>query len=191
MSIYSRPYTFIAVIFAACIVPLSNGHAELVDTSLDVMTFNIRADFDFGAATSKPNAWISTVAPHRRDLVIDVIEDYGPDILGVQEAFRNQVNDLSAALPGYGFYGVGRNNGATFGEHSGIFFRNDRFTATQQGTFWLSNTPNVVGSVFPGRRPSASRRGFNSTTPTRVRRSSYSIRIGTTSAKRHGNTAPA
>lgn len=128
----------------------AQAHAAPGDTPLTVMTFNIRADFDFGAATNKPNAWISTTGQHRRDLAASVIQDAGPDVLGVQEAFVNQVNDLSSALPGYGFYGVGRNDGAALGEYSGIFYRSDRFTRTGEGTFWLSNTPAVVGSVFPG-----------------------------------------
>ena len=113
------------------------------------MSFNLRADFNFGASSGEANAWISTSGNHRRDLVTTVINASGPDILGVQEAFNNQVIDLQNALPSYGFYGVGRNNGAAAGEYSGIFFRNNRFTQTNQGTFWLSLTPDVP-SVYTG-----------------------------------------
>ena len=35
------------------------------------------------------------------------------------------------------------------GEYSGIFYRSDRFTRTDEGTFWLSFTPDVP-SFFPG-----------------------------------------
>ncbi|WP_218932171.1 endonuclease/exonuclease/phosphatase family protein [Adhaeretor mobilis] len=113
------------------------------------MSFNIKADFDYGSPTSGNNAWISTTGNHRRDLATTVINDYGPDILGVQEAFENQMNDLRTALPSYGSYGIGRNNGFHSGEHTGIFYRNDRFTRTNEGTFWLSNAPSIP-SVFPG-----------------------------------------
>lgn len=117
---------------------------------IEVMTFNIRGDFDGGVPTPRPTSWLATEGVHRRDLVIDVIQAADPDILGVQEAFANQVDDLSDALPGYGFYGVGRNDGNQQGEHSGIFYRAERFTPTDRGTFWLSQTPDVPGSVFPG-----------------------------------------
>ena len=110
---------------------------------IKTMSFNIRADFNFGVPSTDANAWIATSGNHRRNLTTAVINAYAPDILGVQEAFHNQVNDLQNALPAYGFYGVGRNNGTTFGEHSGIFYRSNRFTQIDQGTFWLSLTPDT------------------------------------------------
>lgn len=118
-------------------------------SAVKTMSFNIRADFDFGDPSSDDNSWISTTGSHRRDLATAVIAEYGPDILGVQEAFHNQVDDLTAALPDYGFYGIGRNDGATEGEYSGIYYRDNRFTRVNQGTFWLSLTPDTP-SVYPG-----------------------------------------
>lgn len=114
-----------------------------------VMSFNVRADFDFGTPSSNANAWISTSGNDRRDLATAVINDYGPDVLGVQEAFLNQVNDLSGTLTDYGFYGVGREDGGTAGEYSGIYYRDNRFTQSDQGTFWLSLTPDTP-SFYPG-----------------------------------------
>ena len=113
-----------------------------------VMCFNVRVDFEYGAPSSGVNAWISTTGNHRRDLVTSVINDYDPDILGVQEPFNHQVNDIDNGIQGYEFYGVGRNNGRTFGEYSGIYYRDSRFTQVTQGTFWLSNTPQSP-SVYP------------------------------------------
>ena len=83
------------------------------DAPIKTMSFNIR--FDDGTPSNAPNAWVSTSGTSRRDLALDVINDYGPDILGVQEALNNQVNDLQTGLPGYDFYGVGRDNGAAVG----------------------------------------------------------------------------
>lgn len=116
---------------------------------IKTMSFNLRADFEFGVAVDTPNAWVATTGVHRRDLATEVIRQYGPDLLGVQEAFAHQATHLSSALPGYGRYGVGRNNGLVFGEQSAIYYRTERFERTGQGTFWLSNTPNTP-SVFPG-----------------------------------------
>ncbi|MCA9103737.1 MAG: endonuclease/exonuclease/phosphatase family protein [Planctomycetales bacterium] len=114
---------------------------------IKVMSFNIR--YDSGAPSSADDRWISTVGANRRDLATTVINDFAPDILGVQEALYNQVADLQAALPDHGFYGVGREDGRNSGEFSGIYYRADRFTRVDQGTFWLTTTPASV-SKYPG-----------------------------------------
>jgi endonuclease/exonuclease/phosphatase family metal-dependent hydrolase len=114
------------------------------------MTFNIRGDFDQGRATDKSEAWNSRSGKHRRDLLLKLITDIDADILGVQEAYHNQVEDLEQALPGHTFYGVGRDDGEKAGECSGVLFRNDRFNEVDHGTFWLSESPDRVGSAFPG-----------------------------------------
>jgi endonuclease/exonuclease/phosphatase family metal-dependent hydrolase len=113
---------------------------------LRVMTFNIRNDAGFGS-WSAPNGWLYTCGP-RRDRAVNTIRAAAPDIFGVQEALWNQVIDLKNAFPGYGFYGVGRNDGGILGEFSAIFFRSGRFTLADSGTFWLSETPEVPGTVF-------------------------------------------
>jgi len=106
-------------------------------TPVAVMTFNIR----YGTAADGPDAW-----PERRDLLVDVIRDAAPDILGLQEALRGQLDELHAALPGYGEGGVGREDGRTAGEYAAVLFRTDRFAFMQAGTFWFSDTPEVPGS---------------------------------------------
>lgn len=124
--------------------------AEDAVPELRVMTYNIRGDFDGGQATDNPGSWLAVEGRSRRDLVIEVIRGADPDILGVQEAYRNQMDDLRRALPGHDSYGVGRDDGVDAGEFSGIFFRSGRFTAEQRGTFWLSREPEDPGSKFPG-----------------------------------------
>ena len=41
---------------------------------------------------------------------------------------------------------VGRDDGAEAGEYAPLFYRRDRFNVQEQGYFWLSETPDVVGS---------------------------------------------
>jgi len=113
-------------------------------TPIKAMSFNIRYD----TSSDGVNAWNAGTIP-RRTLAIQVIKDFAPDILGVQEALRNQVINLQAGLPEFDFYGVGRDNGALSGEHSAIYYRSDRFTRTNQGTFWLTLTPDRP-SAYPG-----------------------------------------
>lgn len=107
------------------------------------MAFNIR----YGTANDGANSW-----PFRRDLVFDVIQAYRPDLLGVQEALRGQLDEIGVAVPGYSEIGVGRDDGRTAGEYSAILFREGRFEPLESGTFWFSDTPEAPGSMSWGNR---------------------------------------
>lgn len=111
------------------------------DPRLGLMSFNIR----FGTANDGPNHW-----DQRRDLVMDVFERHSSDVVGLQEALAFQVAQIRARLPRYAAVGVGRDDGLTGGEHCTILYRADRFTLAESGTFWLSDTPDVVASVTWG-----------------------------------------
>ena len=107
------------------------------------MTFNIR----YGTANDGVNSW-----PNRSALVIDVVRDRSPDILGLQEALRFQLDEMRTALPHYGEIGVGRDDGREAGEYAAILYRSDRFEMEESGTFWLSDTPRIPGSKSWGNR---------------------------------------
>ena len=121
-------YLLAAVAFTAC------GSA----TSLSVMTFNMRYD----NPEDGQNNW-----RFRRERGAGVIKAQEVDVLGTQELLSNQFNDLSGLLTGYQGVGVGRLDGAESGEYCAVFFRKDRFPLLDSGTFWLSETPEVVGSL--------------------------------------------
>ena len=121
-------YLLAAVAFTAC------GSA----TSLSVMTFNMRYD----NPEDGQNNW-----RFRRERIAWVIKAQEVDVLGTQELLSNQFDDLSGLLTGYQGVGVGRLDGAESGEYCAVFFRKDRFTLLDSGTFWLSETPEVVGSL--------------------------------------------
>lgn len=86
--------------------------------------------------------------PNRIDRVVHVLRGIGPDVFGIQEALHGQAADLRASLPDFDFHGVGRDDGKREGEYAAIFWRKDRFEADpmERGRFWLSDTPEVVGS---------------------------------------------
>jgi endonuclease/exonuclease/phosphatase family metal-dependent hydrolase len=121
------------LVISLIILSVTAGNAQQVK----VMTYNIRLD----TPVDSINQW-----PKRTQKVFDVIRKYDPDILGVQEAIHHQLMDLLKNLPQYDYVGVGRDDGKTKGEYSAILFKKDRFTVQQQGTFWLSETPEVPGS---------------------------------------------
>jgi endonuclease/exonuclease/phosphatase family metal-dependent hydrolase len=114
---------------------------------LKVMSFNIRYSYGKPQEPAAENDWDDVKSP-RRERAIRVICDYQPDVLGVQEARDLQIDDLKDALPEYEFYGIGRDDGKTEGEFSGIYFRADRFTKKDAGSFWLSETPEKPGTTF-------------------------------------------
>ncbi|MBV2226373.1 MULTISPECIES: endonuclease/exonuclease/phosphatase family protein [Sphingobacterium] len=98
---------------------------------MNVATFNIRmkTDSDVG------NLW-----KDRYSHLTDLIKFHEFEIFGVQEAFKEQLNDMSADLPDFKYIGVGRDDGADKGEHSSIFYDTKRFEVSKSGTFWLSPT---------------------------------------------------
>ncbi len=98
---------------------------------MNVATFNIRmkTDSDVG------NLW-----KDRYRHLTDLIKFHEFEIFGVQEAFKEQLNDMSAQLPDFKYIGVGRDDGADKGEHSSIFYDTKRFEVSKSGTFWLSPT---------------------------------------------------
>ena len=98
-----------------------------------VMSFNIR----YNNPNDGPNAW-----PHRADWVAEIIES-NADLVGMQEVEHNQLVDLKRLLPGFAFYGVGREDGEKAGEYVPIAWRKARFTPVEKGSFWLSETPET------------------------------------------------
>ena len=101
-----------------------------------VASFNIRYD----NPRDSGNLWVN-----RAPVVANLIRYHDFDVFGVQEALKNQLNDISAALPEYAIYGKGRDDGKEGGEHSSIYYKKDMFRLLKSGDFWLSATPDVPG----------------------------------------------
>jgi endonuclease/exonuclease/phosphatase family metal-dependent hydrolase len=133
-----RLRVFITVVVAlAAAGCASAGRRPAPPLPIDVMTFNIR----YGTAPDSANAW-----PHRRALLFNVVRGSEPEVLGVQEALRFQLDELRQAISRYAEVGVGREDGAEAGEYSAILYDTRRLELLDQGTFWFSSTPEVPGS---------------------------------------------
>ena len=98
-----------------------------------VMTFNLRFENDQDGS----NAW-----NYRRDLVVKLIEQYSPDILGTQEGRVSQLDYLEASLSGYGMHAPSRVLDDTC-QYPTLFFRKDLFRIIEGDEFWLSKTPKI------------------------------------------------
>jgi endonuclease/exonuclease/phosphatase family metal-dependent hydrolase len=138
-----RTVFLVSLLAAGCAT--SNPEPAPAAPPLDVrvMSFNIR----YGTANDGADAW-----PLRRDLALRVVRDFAPTVLGVQEALHFQIEELRAAFPDYGVVGVGRSDGVEAGEYAAILFDARRLRVVESGTFWLSETPDVPGSMHWGNR---------------------------------------
>jgi len=106
--------------------------------SLNVMSYNIMYNNMDWRGGSK---WVV-----RKPKSINMIRFHDVDILGLQEVLADQQDDLVALLPEYSSIGVAREDGKRKGEFNPIFYKKSKFSLVKSGTFWLSNTPLVVGS---------------------------------------------
>jgi endonuclease/exonuclease/phosphatase family metal-dependent hydrolase len=121
------------LILAAAVSWQSSSAAQ----SLQVMTWNIRYD----NAGDGENRW-----RNRKDWVAEIVRREKVDLVGFQEVLAGQSKDLQDRLPEMRSYGVGRDDGKNAGEMVPIFYRQERFELLDQGTFWLSPTPDKPGS---------------------------------------------
>lgn len=123
--------TLLRICFLA-LYPCFHSMAQPTTPALNLMTWNIR----FDNPEDGPNRW-----DRRKAYVAETLRFYDVHLCGMQEALKNQVDDLLAMLPHFAYVGVGRDDGREAGEFSPIFFDTLRLSALQSGTFWLSPTP--------------------------------------------------
>lgn len=101
------------------------------------LTFNVR----YGTAPDGDNAW-----DKRKDLVLQVLAEERADVVAVQEALAFQLDFVLEKLPRYRASGAFRRGGRE-DEWTGILLDQERFDVEKEGQFWLSETPDKVGSV--------------------------------------------
>ncbi|MFJ9243740.1 endonuclease/exonuclease/phosphatase family protein [Streptomyces sp. NPDC101776] len=128
------------LVAAAIALPLigtvRSGSVRHETRLLDVMTFNLRY-----ASTDEPNSW-----KVRRPVMRDLLLRAAPDIIGTQEGLYAQLQDIKQDLaPHYDWIGGGR-KGGSFDEETAIFYDTRRLVPVEYDQFWLSDTPNVIGS---------------------------------------------
>jgi len=111
---------------------------------LRLVTFNIRN----GAAADGAFAW-----PARRVRFLEFLVGLDADVLCLQEVLDFQLDEISAALTGHSYVGVGRDDGMRAGEFVPIFYP-QVLELRDSGTIWLSESPEQPGSIdWGGRLP--------------------------------------
>lgn len=82
----------------------------------------------------------------RKPLAVRMLEEQQPDVIGLQELVETQADYLASELPQYAWFGRGRDADGG-GERMGVFYRKDRLKVVESGDFWLSDTPDIPGSI--------------------------------------------
>ncbi|MFI2490308.1 endonuclease/exonuclease/phosphatase family protein [Promicromonospora kroppenstedtii] len=112
---------------------------------LHAMSFNVRYDRVGQTQPGEPDYW-----PERAPLATAFLRLEQPTVLGVQEVLFHQLPAVEAGLgKHYRMVGFGRDGGAG-GEYSGIFYDARRLTVKWWDQFWLSDTPDLIGSTTWG-----------------------------------------
>lgn len=136
--------SYLIIILISLTANLSPLNAQ--EEKIDVMSFNIR--YDSPSDIEKGNGWLQ-----RRPLVVSLIRHYSPDLLGIQEAMKHQLDYLLEHLPEYEFIGVARDDGKEKGEYSAILYKKERYELKENNTFWLSETPDKPSKSWDAALP--------------------------------------
>ncbi|WHZ58212.1 endonuclease/exonuclease/phosphatase family protein [Metabacillus hrfriensis] len=113
------------------------------EVDLRVMTYNLRY---LNSTDPSPHTWAERIPTIKK-----LIQREQPDIIGTQEAVYQQIQDLKDTLPEYNWIGLGREGGSK-GEYSAIFYNENKYTPIEYDHYWLSDTPNVIGSKSWGNK---------------------------------------
>ncbi|MBD8006170.1 endonuclease/exonuclease/phosphatase family protein [Bacillus sp. Sa1BUA2] len=111
---------------------------QWMSVNVKAMTFNVRNKH---SNDPSPHTWEERLPAIKR-----LINKKEPDIIGTQEVSKAQLQDLKNHLPHYKWIG---GNG---GEHSAISYKEQNYRILEHDRFWLSDTPDVVGSKTWGNK---------------------------------------
>jgi endonuclease/exonuclease/phosphatase family metal-dependent hydrolase len=87
---------------------------------------------------------------NRKEATLTMLRTKSPSVFGLQEALLEQVEYIEQNLPQYSRVGVGRDDGKNAGEFMAVFFLKEKFKLLKSGTFWLSETPDIVSKGWDG-----------------------------------------
>lgn len=120
--------------------PADEGGEDAADQpALKVISYNLRYASPIGA-----NSW-----PVRRPILAKLLRSHDPDVIGTQEGLYGQLKDVENDLGDYRWIGLGREGGSR-GEFMAIYYKADRFEPLEYDHYWLSDTPDVIGSTSWG-----------------------------------------
>lgn len=115
--------------------------SEAQPLKLKVASYNLRLN----TKADGINAW-----DNRKEVVNELIRYHDFDIIGTQEGFKAQLDDI-ISLGGYAYTGSGRDDGKDAGEHSAILYKPSKYQLLSSGDFWYSETPDKPSKGWDAR----------------------------------------
>ena len=112
---------------------------DLSDGQVRVMSVNLRR---ITAEDTGSREW-----KHRKKLVATNFQQVKPSIIGMQEVTPQQYDDCKKILKNYNSV-ITYRDGSDNSEGCPIFYYKDFYTLLSSGTFWLSETPDVVSKSW-------------------------------------------
>lgn len=103
--------------------------------NITVMSSNVRC---FALDDLFHKSWF-----YRAELIRNNLSEVSPDIVGFQEVTWLHYDYLKDILPGYDSV-INYRDDTLMSESCPIFYRSDRFELIDKGSFWLSETPEVM-----------------------------------------------
>ncbi len=99
--------------------------------TISILDYNVWTNHSGSYGTSTPN-WIKS--------------EYSPDLMGFQEVDSGWYSALKTAFSSsYGYTGKYRTSSG--GEAGPVFYKKSTFTLLEDGTYWLTSTPNTVSKI--------------------------------------------
>ncbi|DBA01222.1 TPA: hypothetical protein N0F65_010814 [Lagenidium giganteum] len=118
-------------------VVLFSRQCVVTGVQVKVMSFNLRTSLARDPCPS--GCW-----EQRKWRVQQLLQRYSPDLIGTQEGAPDQIQFLQSNV---GYASVGECAGpCESNERNAIFYRADRWQVIEQGTFALSDTPDLIPS---------------------------------------------
>lgn len=125
------------MVFALVAAALSATAAAEGTLGVRAMSYNIRC---VNSSDTGDTAWDS-----RKAALCNLVKSIAPDVIGFQEVKSAQYSYLKSQFSDYTFIGA-MCDSTDSAEATPVAFLTSRFALLDSGTFWLSATPNVVGS---------------------------------------------
>lgn len=112
-------------------VELSNEHSD----EITIMSTNVRC---YSPEDMFKRSWF-----YRAHLIIEDINAVKPDIIGFQEVSPLHYDYIVKSMPGY-LHEMAYRDDFILSEGCPIFYRADKYERIDSGSFWLSETPDVM-----------------------------------------------